>query len=50
MFLDRFDVLISKIIFLKIKNHHFDIFLNENILNRNHNFKQMLNQPLLATT
>jgi len=29
MFLYCFDVLISKIIFLKIKRHHFNIFLNE---------------------
>ena len=29
MFFDRFDVLISKIIFLKIKKYHFDVFLSE---------------------
>jgi hypothetical protein len=29
MFLDRFDVLISKIIFKKIKKHHFNAFLSE---------------------
>jgi len=29
MFSNRFDVLMSKIIFLKIKKLHFNIFLNE---------------------
>jgi hypothetical protein len=29
MFLDHFDALISKIIFKKIKNYYFNIFLNK---------------------
>jgi hypothetical protein len=29
MFSDYFDVLMSKIIFLKIKKHNFNVFLNE---------------------
>ena len=29
MFLDYFDVLISKIIFKKKKKHHFDVFRHE---------------------
>jgi len=29
VFLDRFDALISKIFFLKIKKYYFDIFLSE---------------------
>jgi hypothetical protein len=29
VFLDRFDALILKLIFLKIKKYHFNIFLNE---------------------
>jgi len=29
MFLNRFDMLISKIIFLKIKKYYFNVFLNK---------------------
>jgi hypothetical protein len=41
MFSDRFDVLISKIIFLK--KYYFNTFLNKNILNYKYIFKHAQN-------
>ena len=37
MFLDRFDALVSKIIYKK-KKKYFNIFLSENTLKNNHNY------------
>jgi hypothetical protein len=41
MFLNYFDVLMLKIIFLKIKIYYFNIFLNKKYFKNNHNFTNL---------